>query len=152
MDDQAAYKQTLIKISRTLTPERSADLLNFARFLQILETQPDALESEEKWDQLFSNPEAQRTLVEMAREAREEFRGWARDRYRRDRRWAPLAKMNSKAPARFWRLYRRLSPDEQVRVRKAYEICSGWVDTTNMRICSSRDGSPTERLCSRSIV
>jgi hypothetical protein len=64
----------LINIARTLPPERVMELLNFARFLQILAAEPDILESEDKWDALFAKPEAQRAMEEMAREAREDFR------------------------------------------------------------------------------
>lgn len=74
MGNQATDEQTLINIARTLPPERVVELLNFARFLQILEAEPDALQSEDKWDRLFARPEAQRALLEMAREAREDFR------------------------------------------------------------------------------
>lgn len=74
MEEQATYEQTLISIARTLPSERIAELLDFARFLQILETEPAALESENKWDQLFAQPGAQRAMVEMAREARADFR------------------------------------------------------------------------------
>ena len=74
MENQMTLEQTLLNIMRTLSPERVAELLDFARFLQILETQPSALESEAKWDELFAQPEAQRAMVQMAREAREEFR------------------------------------------------------------------------------
>ena len=74
MENQMTLEQTLLNITRTLSPERVAELLDFARFLQILETQPNALESEAKWDRLFAMPEAQRAMVDMAREAREEFR------------------------------------------------------------------------------
>ncbi len=74
MEKQATYEQTLISITRTLPPERIAELVDFARFLQVLEAEPGALESEDKWDKLFAKPEAQRAMLEMAREAREEFR------------------------------------------------------------------------------
>ena len=74
METQATDEQTLLSIARTLPPERVLELVNFARFLQILETEPGALESEAKWDKLFAKPEAQRAMLEMAREAREEFR------------------------------------------------------------------------------
>ena len=36
--------------------------------------EPAALKSEDKWDQLLATPAAQRTMLEMAREAREDFR------------------------------------------------------------------------------
>lgn len=69
METEAAYEQTLINIACSLPPERVAELLDFARFLQTL-----ALDSENKWDQLLAKPEAQRAMIDMAREAREEFR------------------------------------------------------------------------------
>jgi len=74
MEKQATDEQTLLGIARTLPPERVVELLDFARFLQILEAEPGALESEAKWDKLFAKPEAQRAMLEMAHEAREEFR------------------------------------------------------------------------------
>ena len=74
MENQTAYEQTLISIARTLPPDRIEELVNFARFLQILSTTPSALESEDEWDMLLAKPEAQRVMTEMAREAREEFR------------------------------------------------------------------------------
>jgi len=74
MDNQTGYEQTLIGIARTLPPERVVELVDFARFLQILSTMPSALESEDEWDMLLAKPEAQRVMREMAREAREEFR------------------------------------------------------------------------------
>ena len=73
MEEQVTDEQTLISIARTLPPERVVELLNFARFLQILEVEPGALESEDKWDKLFALPEAQSAMLEMARETREDF-------------------------------------------------------------------------------
>ncbi len=70
MENQAAYEQTLLSIVRSLPPGRLVELLDFARFLQTLANDP----AEEKWDQLLARPEAQRTMVDMAREAREDFR------------------------------------------------------------------------------
>ena len=36
--------------------------------------EPAALKSEDKWERLLATPAAQRTMLEMAREAREDFR------------------------------------------------------------------------------
>jgi hypothetical protein len=84
MNEQTVtYEQTLVTIVRTLPPDRAAELLDFARFLQALVAQSadaDALESEEairaseeRWDTLFAKPEAQRAMIQMAREARSDF-------------------------------------------------------------------------------
>ncbi|MBI5301525.1 MAG: hypothetical protein HY868_05260 [Chloroflexi bacterium] len=70
MGQPATLEQTLISIVRTLPPERAVELLDFARFLQTLDARSD---TEDQWDQLFAKPEAQRAMLEMAREAREEF-------------------------------------------------------------------------------
>ncbi|MBM3129019.1 MAG: DUF2281 domain-containing protein [Chloroflexi bacterium] len=70
------YEQTLVDIARTLPPDRAAELLDYARFLQELVTQrADAATraSEERWDALFAQPAAQRAMIQMAREAREDF-------------------------------------------------------------------------------
>ena len=72
-ESQTTYEQLLISIVRTLPTERIAELLDFARFLQMLEMEPAALKSEEKWDRLLATPAAQHTMLEMAREAREDF-------------------------------------------------------------------------------
>ena len=69
MENQAAYEQALVNIARTLPPERAVELLDFARFLQILQSQQEPVD----WEELFSKPEAQRVMLDMAREAREEF-------------------------------------------------------------------------------
>ncbi|MCX7839612.1 MAG: DUF2281 domain-containing protein [Anaerolineae bacterium] len=76
----ATYEQTLLAIARSLPPERAAELLDFARFLQNLVVSAGDLESEEtiraseeKWDALFAQPQAQRAMIEMAREARADF-------------------------------------------------------------------------------
>ena len=87
MDVQAegrssAYEQTLIGIVRTLPPERALELVDFARFLQSQATKPsreveetEELErsGEDPWEQLLAKPEAQRTLIEMARAARQDY-------------------------------------------------------------------------------
>lgn len=75
----ATYEQTLLAIARSLPPERAAELLDFARFLQNLvasddlESEEAIRASEEKWDSLFAQPQAQRAMIEMAREARADF-------------------------------------------------------------------------------
>jgi hypothetical protein len=82
-----AYEQMLIRIVRTLPPERIAQLVDFARFLRSQvaqsrdadwlneeeESEDQVRASEEKWDELLAKPEAQRAMVAMAREAREDF-------------------------------------------------------------------------------
>jgi len=68
MENQAAFEQTLVNIARSLPPERVVELLDFARFLQTL-AKPD----DDRWDQLFATPEAQRVMLDMAREARADF-------------------------------------------------------------------------------
>ncbi len=75
------YEQMLINIMRTLPPERVSELIDFARFLQSLVVKPyepamleeEESEGDEKWEQLFANPEMQQAMLEMAREAREDF-------------------------------------------------------------------------------
>jgi len=76
-----SYEKTLISIARTLPPERVAQLIDFARFLQERVTKPvdDELNEEvtvndERWDELLAKPDAQSAMNKMAREAREEFR------------------------------------------------------------------------------
>lgn len=78
----SAYEQTVVNIIRRLPPERVAQLVNFAHFLELQTTQrykewleEEGIEAgEEKWDRLFAEPEARRIMREMAREAREEYR------------------------------------------------------------------------------
>ncbi|MBI5650306.1 MAG: hypothetical protein HZC40_07670 [Chloroflexi bacterium] len=69
MGPSVTLEQTLVNIVRTLPPERATELLDFARFLQFLTTN-----DETQWDQLFAKPEAQRAMLQMAREAREDYR------------------------------------------------------------------------------
>ncbi len=76
-----SLEQTLLNIVRTLPPERLAELVDFARFLQALvirTRQETELESEEgegdkKWDELLARAESQELLLEMAREARADY-------------------------------------------------------------------------------
>ncbi|RLE37100.1 hypothetical protein DRJ17_07260 [Candidatus Woesearchaeota archaeon] len=77
----STYEQTVISIMRRLPPEHVVQLVNFAYFLELQNTQeykkwlkegPEA--GEEKWEKLFAKPEARRVMREMAREAREEYR------------------------------------------------------------------------------
>jgi hypothetical protein len=77
---QSPAEQTLVRIVRTLPPERAWELVNFARFLQwqVSESDENQLEGEtgggeERGGQLLAEPEAQRSMIEMAREAREEY-------------------------------------------------------------------------------
>lgn len=83
MNEQTlTYEQTLVDIARTLPPDRAAELLDFARFLKELVTQPANVSesekatraSEERWDALLAQPTAQRAMIQMARAAREDFR------------------------------------------------------------------------------
>ncbi len=82
------YEQALANIVRTLPPERAAQLVDFGRFLRSLGTKPHGYDrltvekaderarvGEEKWERLLATPEAQRALVDMAREARADFHG-----------------------------------------------------------------------------
>jgi len=62
------YEQTLLSIARTLPPESALELIDFARFLQT-QSQND----QDRWDQLFARPEAQLAMLDMAREAREDY-------------------------------------------------------------------------------
>jgi len=77
------YEQSLISIVRKLPTERVSQVIDFARFIewQVSESDDDGLfddseeseeeirASEEKWDRLLAKPEAQRLMMEMAREA-----------------------------------------------------------------------------------
>lgn len=67
-ESQTTYEQLLVNIVRTPPTERIAELLDFARFLQVLEMEPAALKSEDKWERLLATPAAQRAMLEMARE------------------------------------------------------------------------------------
>jgi len=79
-----AYEQTVIGIIRKLPPEHVAQLVNFARFLELqttkeykdwLEEEEEEIETaEEKWAELLAKPEAKHVMREMAREAREDYR------------------------------------------------------------------------------
>jgi len=76
-----AYEQVLINIVRKLPADRVSQVVDFARFiewqaigdhdldLQDEETEEEIRASEEKWDQIFAKPEAQRLMIEMAYEA-----------------------------------------------------------------------------------
>ncbi|MEA3346325.1 MAG: hypothetical protein U9Q78_08840 [Chloroflexota bacterium] len=78
----STYEQTVISIMRRLPPEQVTQLVNFAYFLELQNTQeykqwlkeesPEA--GEEKWKELLARPEAKRVMRDMAREAREEYR------------------------------------------------------------------------------
>ncbi len=72
-------EQTLISIVRELPPERISQLVGYARSLlpQAVPDQqdtPETISSEERWTPLSDQPEQQRTLLEMAQEAREDLR------------------------------------------------------------------------------
>lgn len=63
---------------RTPPPERVAELIDFARFLESLvakspEPTVEEEEGDTKWEQLLAKPEAQQAMLEMAREAREDL-------------------------------------------------------------------------------
>ena len=77
------YEETLTNIVRTLSPERAAQLVDFARFLEaqaLLEELAEAesmaeIEAENaEWDTLLTTDEAQDVLDKLADEALEEHR------------------------------------------------------------------------------
>ncbi len=85
----SAYERTVINIIRKLPPERVQQLVDFARFLELqiaqknhkdrfgekeIETEEGIRASEEKWDVLFTKPEAKHVMREMAHEALEDYR------------------------------------------------------------------------------
>ncbi len=78
----SAYERTVIGIMRRLPPEQVTQLVNFAHFLELQTTEMyrEWLEEEspstgeEKWEELFADPEAKQVMREMAREAREEYK------------------------------------------------------------------------------
>lgn len=92
METQTSYQastpeQTVLRIMRRLAPERVAELVDFARFLEFraAEDVGDWLEIEnaatdqagdadQRWDELFARPEARQLMRQMAQEAREEYR------------------------------------------------------------------------------
>ena len=84
----SAYEQTVINIIRKLPTERILQLIDFARFLEFQivqkssddwldkeesETEEGICASEEKWDELFVNPEAKHVMRKMAHEALEDY-------------------------------------------------------------------------------
>ncbi len=79
------YEETLLRIVRSLPPERILEVVDFARFIQLQtiaadddmgegQTEDELRADEEKWDRLLARPEAQRLLLDMANEALEEHR------------------------------------------------------------------------------
>lgn len=81
-----AIEEELIQITRTLSPERVAQLVDFARFLAYQATQGSngwdeeeatqaaALRAdEERWERLLARPEAKRLMRELAQEALDEY-------------------------------------------------------------------------------
>jgi hypothetical protein len=76
-----SHEQRLISIVRKLPTGRLSQVIDFARFIEwqvsvcddLLDDSEESEEeiraSEEKWDRLFAKPEAQRLMMEMAREA-----------------------------------------------------------------------------------
>ena len=81
--DPTAYEKTLIHIVRTLPIERTAQILDFARYIQ-KQTQEDfgvleddfspeeIFEDEKRWDRQFA--ESQPTLSKMAEKVRADIR------------------------------------------------------------------------------
>ncbi len=77
------YEQELLRILRSLPPNRVAEVIDFAAFLKSRiadevqdedETVEEIRASEEKWDALFATEESQRLLGKMADEVRAEIR------------------------------------------------------------------------------
>lgn len=77
---KAQYEEALLRIVRALPPERVSEIVDFARFVQLLavateeelddaETEGEVQADEEKWDRLLALPEAQQLLEQMADEA-----------------------------------------------------------------------------------
>ena len=63
---------------RRLSPQRRAELVDFARFLEFqtamqYEARLEETTAEDEWDQLLARPEAKRLLHELAREARADY-------------------------------------------------------------------------------
>ena len=77
------HEQSLISIVRKLPTERVSQVIDLARFIEwpvsdsdnddwlddSEESEEEIRASEEKWDRLLAKPEAQRLMMEMAREA-----------------------------------------------------------------------------------
>jgi len=83
VSSQMKYEQALVNIVRTLPPERVAQLIDFARFLeaQTLVEELTAAESMAeieadiaKWDALLASEEAQELLDKLADEALKEHK------------------------------------------------------------------------------
>lgn len=77
------FERTLIKIMRTLPPNRAAQLVDFARFLEAQILSEELIQQEElaeieadeaRWDALLATDEAQTLLENLADEALEEYR------------------------------------------------------------------------------
>lgn len=76
-----ASEETLLHIVRKLPPERVSEVIDFAQFIEWQTTtrrktdtssKDDTqarIDDDEEWDRLFASPEAQRVMLEMAREA-----------------------------------------------------------------------------------
>lgn len=74
---QRQNEQKLLTIARRLSAERLTHLLAYARFLEY-ETEEDVptnsmTKADARWDDLFSSPEGQQTLLKLAREAQEAY-------------------------------------------------------------------------------
>ena len=72
------HEQIVVNIMRRLPPDRRAELVDFARFLEFQtvaqqETWLEESTAEDAWDQLLARPEAKRLLHELAREARADY-------------------------------------------------------------------------------
>ena len=72
------HEQIVVKIMRRLPPERLAELVDFARFLEFqtmvqYEARLEETVGNDEWDQLLARPEAKHLLHELAREARADY-------------------------------------------------------------------------------
>jgi hypothetical protein len=74
----AQYEKALLSIVRSLPPERVSEIVDFARFLQIVvsaeatvagNSDAEAVADDEAWDRLLARPEAQALLDKLAHEA-----------------------------------------------------------------------------------
>lgn len=77
------YERTLIKIARTLPPNRVEQLVDFARFLEAQILSEELIKEEDiaeieadnaRWDALLATDEAQTLLEKLANEALAEHR------------------------------------------------------------------------------
>jgi len=83
VNNQMKHEQILINIMRMLPPERSAQLVDFAHFLEaqtlleelaVAESRAEIEAEIAKWDALLASEEAQELLDKLADEALEEHK------------------------------------------------------------------------------